>query len=793
MKKLVLVTLFIMAFFCSSVYANQLEFEPIGGGKFIYCNNPEGIGDDTLINGDAPRWLMNNKDLTEDLYYIYLSHFNYTGNGKMGYDIELDMAITAKEDSKIVIHKAFFDTPQNYAYYENWTRTVAETDWGQLQVCADMSEIPLCEIRGNDFYYPRDFEPVELEIKAGETVWLSQFLSNYQPIAFVKAVHIQGLIEIQKGVLDFNVGALKSGQICGDRENIPDDIAFGEYRWDYTLKGIADTLPEVTTDIEYTITEETQDGEKIPVFLKNQYIPDGHTVTEWYTQLNPQNDIWSKTTAAETDILPLFYEDDTKLNFYGSNVAEKDNIWVFDTLHSGVRKYESRFNTGKPEDFVPNFLLSTDTDNHTYACNIGNYGVSTTYKMKITNETDIPKYCSLVLTAASEVIAYETDINGNKGYGYIKDLTGEKVADNMLSHQIPPNSTEEFSFSIILPVNYNGGIKNELVITDGNIQAVDFEEKKFICEIKKQDNGFQYTDIIYGEPLNEVIGLMNDVPQQLLQNAHNYEYIKGRKLSLARWCVWDGAPDWYYNLWSYIGGVYILDENNNIINIYDFPSHPCGASYADDYLYIKTARDGVYKSKDGKNWEKTYEPLPEYVPYYDLEWASDWAVYELEDGWDLGIRLKKHTKNGYNFTSSITREEFCELLLTIPETKVSIDEIPEIEQFNDTENHNIGKLAALGIIKGFGDGTFRPKDMLTREQAAVILARYAELFSEVESSSQHIYADSQNISDWATEGVNIVYSLNIMHGIGDNLFDPQGNYSREQSAATVLRLYNYIK
>lgn len=83
--------------------------------------------------------------------------------------------------------------------------------------------------------------------------------------------------------------------------------------------------------------------------------------------------------------------------------------------------------------------------------------------------------------------------------------------------------------------------------------------------------------------------------------------------------------------------------------------------------------------------------------------------------------------------------------------------------------------------------------MLTREQAAVILARYAELLSEVETSAQHIYADSQSVSDWATEGVDIVYNLNIMHGIGNNLFDPQGAYSREQSAATVLRLYNYIK
>ena len=244
--------------------------------------------------------------------------------------------------------------------------------------------------------------------------------------------------------------------------------------------------------------------------------------------------------------------------------------------------------------------------------------------------------------------------------------------------------------------------------------------------------------------------------------------------------------------------MYILDESNNIINTYDFPSHPCGASYADEYLYIKTARDGVYKSADGNNWEKTYEPLPEYVPYYDLEWASDWAVHELEEGWDLGIRLKKHTKNGYNFTSNITREEFCELLMTMPNIwnliEKSYEEKTDIINFEDTSNPNIETLASIGIIKGFGDGTFLPKDMLTREQAAVILSRVTRLTDKpVENYKKHNYADSQDISNWAAEGVDITYNLNIMQGIGDNLFAPQENYTREQSAATVLRLYNYIK
>ena len=794
MKKIIICLFCFISVIFSSAIANELEFKPVGGGRFIYCNNPEGIEDELVSVDNTVRFLMMNENLGPDMYYIYLSHFNYTGGGKLGYDIELDMRICAEEDNtKITIHKAFFDTPQNYAYYGNgWNKTVGETDWGQLQVCSDMLGIPMCDIRGSDFYYPREFEPVTVEMAEGSYLWLSSLLDNYQSIPFGKGVHIQALVEVESGSANMNVAAIKTRQEVGQRDlyYVSDDYA--DYKWDYTLKGIADTLPEVKAKINYTITDETKNGENIPVFLRNQYIPEGHTVQAWYTQLNPQNDIWSKTTAAESDILPLYYKDNYKLDYYGKNVPEdeKDNIWRFDTLHSALRKYEQQYSNTSESDFRPNFLLNTETDNHKYACNIGNYGVATTYSMSVTNETDATKYCSLVLTAASEVIAYETDLNGEKSYAYVKDLTGEKVTDNMLSHEIPPNSTEEFEFSIILPVNYNGGIKNELVITDKNIQAVNFEEKE------KSRNDYNSTEVIYGNPLNEAVG---NPPEIFEENKQNYEYLKGKDFSLVRWCVWDGAPEWYYNHWETASTVYILDSNNEILNSYTFPSLPCGASYSDGWFYIKTARDGICKTQDGAEWIKTDEQLPEYVPYYDLKSASDWAVSELQEGWELGLRLKKHTKDGYNFKSFISRLEFCELSALLLNKFNLAENTDAPVTFNDTSNKQIERLASAGIIEGFGDGTFRPDDPLTREQAAAILTRIIKYHAEQNSlefderlSEQTYYDDDSKISDWAKESVNIISACKIMLGVGENRFDPQGIYSREQSAVTILRLYKYL-
>ena len=63
----------------------------------------------------------------------------------------------------------------------------------------------------------------------------------------------------------------------------------------------------------------------------NQYQPDGYVTDAWCTNLNPQDDIWSKDISVQSDLLTLTYKDDSKLDYYGSNVKEKEknNLWEF--------------------------------------------------------------------------------------------------------------------------------------------------------------------------------------------------------------------------------------------------------------------------------------------------------------------------------------------------------------------------------------------------------------------------------------------------------------------------------
>ena len=78
-----------------------------------------------------------------------------------------------------------------------------------------------------------------------------------------------------------------------------------------------------------------------------------------------------------------------------------------------------------------------------------------------------------------------------------------------------------------------------------------------------------------------------------------------------------------------------------------------------------------------------------------------------------------------------------------------------------------------GIVAGFGDGTFRPNDAITREQAAVIIKNY---LAGVDAPAVEVtYADKAEISAWAYDSVEFCTALDILHGRDNGQFDPKAN------------------
>lgn len=80
--------------------------------------------------------------------------------------------------------------------------------------------------------------------------------------------------------------------------------------------------------------------------------------------------------------------------------------------------------------------------------------------------------------------------------------------------------------------------------------------------------------------------------------------------------------------------------------------------------------------------------------------------------------------------------------------------------------------AALGIARGYGDGRFGPDDLVTREQAATMLYRFAQTTGRGFRGAWVFpldYADASEISDWADEAVHWLVMKGAMPGVeGDD-------------------------
>ena len=95
-----------------------------------------------------------------------------------------------------------------------------------------------------------------------------------------------------------------------------------------------------------------------------------------------------------------------------------------------------------------------------------------------------------------------------------------------------------------------------------------------------------------------------------------------------------------------------------------------------------------------------------------------------------------------------------------------------------------------GIITGYdGTDSFGPNDMVTREQLATMLGRFAEKVQGKDVSAGAIegYTDADAVSDFAVEGMSWCVE-NGVFGVNTTTLDPQGDATRAQVAAIAVRV-----
>ena len=229
--------------------------------------------------------------------------------------------------------------------------------------------------------------------------------------------------------------------------------------------------------------------------------------------------------------------------------------------------------------------------------------------------------------------------------------------------------------------------------------------------------------------------------------------------------------------------------------------------YADKDLDKKI--DEVYLTEDTTvyaKWEKIEEEVPEEpeeveeteetetISFKDVkenDWFYEAVSYAVENGLMSGMSEDIFAPN-----TPLTREMLAVVLYNVE----GQPEGTEANTFTDVKGDMWYTDAILwanenGIVAGYDNGAYGVGDLITREQFATILYRYAQ-FKGYDTTQGGMavreFSDYENISDYARPAMAWAVNAGIMGGMDDGTLMPQGKATRAEAATMLMNFCENI-
>lgn len=170
--------------------------------------------------------------------------------------------------------------------------------------------------------------------------------------------------------------------------------------------------------------------------------------------------------------------------------------------------------------------------------------------------------------------------------------------------------------------------------------------------------------------------------------------------------------------------------------------------------------------------------------------GSHWAQKAIEK---LASKLIVQGESADAFAPNrpVTRAEFAALLVRALGLRASaahaFGDVPASAWFAQ----EVSAAAEYGLVQGMPDGSFRPGDVISREQMAVMLANAYRLVSSsanAASAPDSAFADADRIHGWAADGVALVVRQGLMQGQSAGAFAPLATATRAEAATVLGRL-----
>lgn len=231
---------------------------------------------------------------------------------------------------------------------------------------------------------------------------------------------------------------------------------------------------------------------------------------------------------------------------------------------------------------------------------------------------------------------------------------------------------------------------------------------------------------------------------------------------------------------------YTLQKGEIAGNVYAvYVDTKCKVTYLTDSSYDTQRGTVVFSTSHFSTYGVAYKASFQFSDI-DGHWAKDDILFVANRGLMTGTSTITFSPNGL-----MTRGMFVTVLGRLANVDTSAY---KQSVFTDVkaDAYYMGYIewgVKNNILVGIGGGKFDPDGLVTREQMAVIMDRYATAigFKLPEVHIQNIFADNAKIGAWAAPSVKRIQMAGIIQGKSGNIYDPQGTATRAEVSAVLRR------
>lgn len=162
-----------------------------------------------------------------------------------------------------------------------------------------------------------------------------------------------------------------------------------------------------------------------------------------------------------------------------------------------------------------------------------------------------------------------------------------------------------------------------------------------------------------------------------------------------------------------------------------------------------------------------------------------WAENYINKFYNKGY-INGYEDNTFKPENPITRAEFVKVFNKVFGLTKTSGRV-----FSDTGNHwaknEIDIAVTNGVANGMSKDIFAPDKLITREEAAKMLANYKGIADSNHDKSRQ-FSDYNEISDWAKDSVEGTVEYGYINGMGDGTLAPKNHMKRAEVVVMLSRI-----